>query len=64
MRHAKTDYKKMYYNNLGCVFGCLEDEDQQHIFEKCEKIRRNLTIKETVKISHIYGNQQQQIGLI
>ena len=40
--------------------GCLEDEDQKHNFENCEKIRNNLTIKETVDISHIYGNPKQQ----
>ena len=57
---AKTNYRKMYNNNFGCFFGCLEDEDQKHIFEKCEKIRNNLTIKETVDISHIYGNPKQQ----
>ena len=43
-------------------FGCLEDEDQYHIFVKCEKIRKKLIMKETVDISHIYGTLQQQIA--
>ena len=58
---AKQNYRKMY-NNIQCVFGCLEDEDQYHIFVKCEKIRKNLIKKETVDISHIYGTLQQQIA--
>ena len=49
------------YNNLKSVFGCLEDEDQYHIFVKCEKIKNNLIMKETVDISHIYVTLQQQI---
>ena len=51
----------MNKNDLGCSFGCLEGEDQHHIFAKCEQIQNNKKKEETVCISNIYWDIQQQI---
>ena len=32
---AKTNFKKLWRDNLQCRLGCLYDEDQSHIFTKC-----------------------------
>ena len=58
---AKSNYKKMYNNQLQCTFLCLENEDQKHIFEKCEKIRAQLHTIEATELSQIYKDLNQQI---
>ena len=40
---------------------CLENEDQKHIFEKCEKIRAQLHTIEATELSQIYKDLNQQI---
>ena len=57
---AKSNYKKLYQNNMQCSFGCLSEETQFHVFEECLKIREKLDKKENFKISFIYGHLYQQ----
>ena len=57
---AKSNYKKMYQNNMQCSFGCLSEETQFHIFEECPKIREKMELKENFNISFIYGHLYQQ----
>ena len=33
---AKSNFKKLFKNNLNCRFGCLVTEDQNHIFKSCQ----------------------------
>ena len=36
---ATSNYEKMHNNQLQCSFGCLSEENQQHIFESCQPLR-------------------------
>ena len=42
---AKNNYRKMYNNQIQCSFGCLSDENQQHVFEECMPLKQNLQYK-------------------
>ena len=35
---AKSNFKKIFKNNIKCRFGCLVPEDQAHIFKNCPKL--------------------------
>ena len=35
---AKSNFRKLFKNNPFCRFGCLVQEDQNHIFKNCQKI--------------------------
>ena len=61
---AKSNYKKMYQNNMQCSFGCLKEETQFHVFQECEKTRQNLDLNEKVEFSFIYGKLYQQKAAI
>ena len=65
---AKQNFKKMNRDNLLCSFGCLEIEDQNHLFNKCvrlgstqtqpyenifnEVVQQKQTIQTFLKIEH------------
>ena len=51
----------MYNNQLQCTFLCSENEDQKHMFEKCEKNRSQLHSREAIELSQIYEDLDQQI---
>ena len=51
----------MYNNQLQCTFLSLENEDQKHIFEKCEKTRSQLHSREAIELSQIYEDLDQQV---
>ena len=53
---AKSNYKKMHNNQLLCRFGCLNDKNQQHIFESCQTLRDQLVLRDGIKTNDIYGN--------
>ena len=57
---AKSNYKKIHNNHLLCIFGCLNEENQQHIFESCQPLRDQLVLREGVKINDIYGDLSHQ----
>ena len=40
----------MYKSNTNCKLGCNEEENQEHIFTKCEKVKNELS-----EISDIYN---------
>ena len=50
----------MHNNQLFCSFGCLSEENQQHIFESCQPLRSQLVMNEAVTITDIYGDLNQQ----
>ena len=35
---AKSNFRKLFKNNPFCRFGCLVQEDKNHIFKNCQKI--------------------------
>ena len=37
--NVKCNFKKLYRNNLACVLGCQQSEDQYHAFTQCQPIR-------------------------
>ena len=50
----------MYNGQIQCNFGCLCDENQQHIFEECKPLREGLHLKEGIKLNDVYGDIQMQ----
>ena len=50
----------MYNSQIQCTFGCLCDENQQHIFEECKPLREGLHLKEGIKLNEVYGDIQLQ----
>ena len=50
----------MHRDNLKCVFGCLNIEDQNHIFTNCQPIKQNLNITTPVKYEDIFGSLDEQ----
>ena len=57
---AKNNYRKMYNNQIQCSFGCLRDENQQHVFEECMPLKQNLQLKGGVKVADIFGGLKLQ----
>ena len=37
----KSNFKKLYKNNIQCSLGCPQVEDQHHTFVTCEKYQTN-----------------------
>ena len=60
---AKNNFKKMYQNNIKCNFGCNEDEDQEHIFTRCEPILKKVTSK-NVKYEDIFKDVDAQKEIV
>ena len=56
---ARNNFKKMYQNQIKCNFGCNEDEDQEHIFMRCEPIKKNVTSK-NVEYGDIFKDMDKQ----
>jgi hypothetical protein len=54
---AKLNYKKLNSGNLKCTLGCLEEEDQAHIFENCRYLN---TSKENICLNHIFQDLNTQ----
>ena len=54
----------MYNNLTQCTFGCFCVENQQHIFEECMPLKRNLQLKGGVKIADVYGDLKTQKAAI
>ena len=51
----------MHKNDLKCIFGCSDYEDQTHIFTQCPKIKSQLNITENTNLDHIYCEVEKQI---
>ena len=56
---ARNNFKKMYQNQINCNFGCNEDEDQEHIFMRCDPIITNVTSKK-VDYGDIFKETEKQ----
>ena len=56
---ARYNFKKMYQNQIKCNFGCTENEDQEHIFMRCEPIIKNVTSKK-VEYGDIFKERDKQ----
>ena len=56
---ARNNFKKMYKNQIKCTFECNEDEDQEHIFMRCEPIKRKVTFKK-VEYGDIFNETNKQ----
>ena len=50
----------MYNNQIQCSFGCLSDENQQHVFEECMPLKQNLQLKGGVKVADVFGGLKMQ----
>ena len=61
---VKMNFKKMHKNNLKCRFGCLTNEDQNHIFSECQEIQSQLNHKGNVNIEYIYQDIDKQLDII
>jgi hypothetical protein len=48
---AKTNFRKMYVQNLKCSWGCQADEDQKHIFSQCKVLDASYTNYENIFLS-------------
>ena len=57
---AKVNFKKMHNNEVSCTFGCLKDEDQQHVFTECSPLMLSNNMNETLKYDNIFGDTSQQ----
>ena len=61
---AKCNYRIMNSNNLNCSLGCLVPENQQHIFEDCKEIRKQIQYNNSYKIKDIYEDTHKQKAAI
>ena len=61
---AKNNFRKMYRNNLKCIFNCDSIETQSHIFEECEPIRSKLNNPISVQLEMIFGSIEEQSDII
>ena len=50
--------------NLNCRFGCLTNEDQNHIFSECQEIQSQLNHKGNINIDYIYQDLDKQLEVI
>ena len=62
--NAKWNFKKMHKNDLLCVLGCSNTEDQIHIFMECKKTRNELKSLPVCDYYGIFGEIDQQIDAI
>ena len=47
----------MNNNNIKCILGCLQDEDQKHTFFNCDKLKKK---NNSVRYEHIFGTLDEQ----
>ena len=50
----------MYNNQIQCSFGCLRDENQQHVCEESMPLKQNLHLKGGVKVADTFGGLKLQ----
>ena len=61
---AKSNFKKLFKNQLNCRFGCLAQEDQAHIFKNCHKINSIHKENTNIEYSDIFCDVTKQIRTI
>ena len=61
---AKPNFRKLNRGNLRCSLGCIEDESQTHIFEKCVPIREKLKLNTSTSMASIYQSVSEQKEII
>ena len=61
---SKMSFKKLYRNNLKCVLGCMQNEDQLHVFTQCQPLLDKLNNSNSSPYNHIFGSLPQQVQLI
>ena len=54
----------MHRNNTMCSFGCLEYEDQEHIFTKCRPILTQTGYVNNLSYQNIFGNLNDQLQVL
>ena len=57
---ANMSFKKMNRGNLNCSLKCCTEETQLHIFESFKPVLEKLGLKESPKLSLIYGTPTEQ----
>ena len=61
---SKQNFRKMHRNNTMCSFGCLEYEDQEHIFTKCRPILTQTGYVNNLSYQNIFGNLNDQLQVL
>ena len=62
--NSKMNFRKLNRNNLKCVLGCQQNEDQVHVFTQCQPLMNRLNILDDIQYNNILGSLPQQIELI
>ena len=62
--NVKCNFKKLYRNNLACVLGCQQSEDQYHAFTQCQPIRDILKNVDSLQYNNIFGPTHDQIEVV
>ena len=57
---SKMNFRKMHKNNLKCVFGCSQDEDQKHAFLYCWPIVSKIKNHHVTQYNNLFGTLQEQ----
>ena len=58
------NFQKLNRNNLKCVLGCQQNEDQVHVFMQCQPLMNRLNVLDGVQYNNISGSLPQQKELI
>ena len=61
---AKSNFKKLFKNNPFCRFGCLVQEDQDHIFKNCPKLNSIYKNNTNIEYKGIFSDVSIQIRTI
>ena len=62
--NVKCNFKKLYRNNLSCVLGCPQSEDQYHAFTQCQPIIDKIKNVDSLQYSNIFGPIHDQLEVV
>ena len=57
---AKMNFEKLNKFNLRCSLKCNENETQEHVFEYCEEIIKNMKQTTNINLENIFGTVKDQ----
>ena len=62
--NVKCNFKKLHRNNLACVLGCPQSEDQYHAFTQCQPIIDKIKNVDSLQYSNIFGPIHDQLEVV